>query len=43
MQEMCELPGRHDDQADAVAGAFNEIAEGYSIEAYLDAWGGGTA
>ena len=43
VQEMCELPGRHDDQADAVAGAFNEIAQGYSIEAYLDAWGGGTA
>ena len=34
---------RHDDQADAVAGAFNEIAEGYSVQAYLDAWGGGVA
>ena len=26
VRELCELPGRHDDQADAVAGAFNEIA-----------------
>ena len=24
--ELCELPGRHDDQADAAAGAFNEVA-----------------
>ena len=43
VRELCDLPGRHDDQADAAAGAFNEVAEGYSIEAYLDAWGGGTA
>ena len=43
VREMCDLPGRHDDQADAAAGAFNEIAGGYSVEAYLDAWGGGTA
>ena len=28
VREMCELPGRHDDQADAAAGAFNEIAVG---------------
>ena len=26
VRELCDLPGRHDDQADAVAGAFNEIA-----------------
>ena len=26
VRELCELPGRHDDQADAAAGAFNEIA-----------------
>ena len=26
VREMCELPGRHDDQADAAAGAFNEVA-----------------
>ena len=43
IQEMCDLPGRHDDQADAAAGAFNEIAQSYSIQAYLDAWGGGVA
>ena len=43
VRELCELPGRHDDQADAAAGAFNEIAAGYSVQAYLDAWGGGTA
>ena len=43
VKELCELPGRHDDQADAAAGAFNDISAGYSIEAYLDAWGGGTA
>ena len=43
VRELCELPGRHDDQADAAAGAFNEIAVGYSVQAYLDAWGGGTA
>ena len=28
--ELCELPGRHDDQADAAAGALNEIAISYS-------------
>ena len=39
MSELCDLPGRHDDQADAAAGAFNEIAAGYSVQAYLDAWG----
>ena len=43
VRELCELPGRHDDQADAAAGAFNEISAGYSVQAYLDAWGGGTA
>ena len=43
VRELCDLPGRHDDQADAAAGAFNEIAVGYSVQAYLDAWGGGTA
>ena len=43
VRELCDLPGRHDDQADAAAGAFNEIAVGYSAQAYLDAWGGGTA
>ena len=43
IRELTELPGRHDDQADAVAGAFNEIAGGYSVEAYLEAWGGGVA
>ena len=26
VRELCDLPGRHDDQADAAAGAFNEIA-----------------
>ena len=26
VRELCELPGRHDDQADAAAGAFNEVA-----------------
>ena len=26
VRELCDLPGRHDDQADAVAGAFNEVA-----------------
>ena len=29
VRELCELPGRHDDQADAVAGAFNEVAISY--------------
>ena len=43
VSELCDLPGRHDDQADAAAGAFNEIAAGYSVQAYLDAWGGGVA
>ena len=43
VRELCDLPGRHDDQADAVAGAFNEIAVSYSVEAYLEAWGGGVA
>ena len=43
VRELCDLPGRHDDQADAAAGAFNEIAQAYSIQAYLDAWGGGVA
>ena len=28
VRELCDLPGRHDDQADAAAGAFNEIAAG---------------
>ena len=43
VRELCDLPGRHDDQADAVAGAFNEIAVSYSVEAYLEAWGSGVA
>ena len=30
VRELCDLPGRHDDQADAAAGAFNEIAISYS-------------
>ena len=30
VSELCDLPGRHDDQADAAAGAFNEIAVSYS-------------
>ena len=29
-RELCELPGRHDDQADAAAGAFNEVAVSYA-------------
>ena len=32
VRELCDLPGRHDDQADAAAGAFNEIAAGYSVQ-----------
>ena len=30
VRELCELPGRHDDQADAAAGAFNEVAVSYA-------------
>ena len=30
VRELCELPGRHDDQADAAAGAFNEVAISYA-------------
>ena len=30
VRELCDLPGRHDDQADAAAGAFNEIAVSYA-------------
>ena len=30
VRELCDLPGRHDDQADAAAGAFNEIALSHS-------------
>ena len=30
VRELCGLPGRHDDQADAAAGAFNEIAISYA-------------
>ena len=29
-RELCDLPGRHDDQADAAAGAFNEVAISYA-------------
>ena len=30
VRELCDLPGRHDDQADAAAGAFNEVAISYA-------------
>ena len=30
VRELCDLPGRHDDQADGAAGAFNEIAISYA-------------
>ena len=32
VRELCELPGRHDDQADSAAGAFNEVAVSYSAQ-----------
>ena len=43
VRELCDLPGRHDDQADAAAGAFNEIADGLlggSISRCVGWWSG---